>query len=235
MAADRRDRAGLGHAPGLQDRQADRLAVGLRQRLRHGRAAAQDGPQAARVAPLELGQRAHPDRGHAGGDRDALLDDQVGDGRRAEVGPGHHEVGARRRPRRGRGPRRWRGTSARPAGCGRSPARRSPSAIIAAIVCRKRRPVGVHDALGVAGGAARVAHRRGLVLVVDVELRPAGLAEQPLVVVDGDARWRRGTSPLPSSITTRCFTVVKVGSSGHSRPASDRSTKITSSSAWLTM
>ena len=42
-------------------------------------------------------------------------------------------------------------------------------------------------------------------------------------------------SPLPSSISTRCRSRSNVGSSGASRASSERSTKITSSSAWLTM
>ncbi len=46
----------------------------------------------------------------------------------------------------------------------------------------------VHDALRVAGGAARVAHARGLVLVGDLgPLDRFGGGEQLLVVVDLDA------------------------------------------------
>src|SRR5690606_39734753 len=52
----------------------------------------------------------------------------------------------------------------------------------------------LHDALpislGVAGGAARVAHRRGLVLVPHVELDRRGRGQQLLVVVDLLARRR---------------------------------------------
>ena len=40
---------------------------------------------------------------------------------------------------------------------------------------------------------------------------------------------------MPSSITTMYFTVVKVRARGISRPSSDLSTKMISSSAWLTM
>ncbi len=42
-------------------------------------------------------------------------------------------------------------------------------------------------------------------------------------------------SPLPSSINTRWRSRSNVGNSGASSPSSERSTKITSSSAWLTM
>ena len=63
--ADRGDRDGLGHAPGLQDRQPDLLAVGLRQRPRHGRAAAEDRAQRGRSRPSSMRQRAQPDRRHA--------------------------------------------------------------------------------------------------------------------------------------------------------------------------
>ena len=55
---------------------------------------------------------------------------------------------------------------------------------------QERRPVRVDDALGVAGGAARVAHRRGLVLVPHVELDRRGRGQQLLVVVDLLARRR---------------------------------------------
>ena len=48
------------------------------------------------------------------------------------------------------------------------------------------RPVRVHHALGVARGAARVAHGGGLVLVPYVEARRRRLAEQALVVVHRD-------------------------------------------------
>ena len=43
------------------------------------------------------------------------------------------------------------------------------------------------------------------------------------------------TSPFPSSMTTRCVTVLNVGRRGTSRPQSDRSTKTTWSSAGLTL
>ena len=49
------------------------------------------------------------------------------------------------------------------------------------------RPVAVDHALGVPGRARRVTHRRGLVLVADVELDRAGRGQQVLVVVDGHA------------------------------------------------
>ena len=42
-------------------------------------------------------------------------------------------------------------------------------------------------------------------------------------------------SPLPSSISTRWRRPSNVGNSGASSPSNERSTKITSSSAWLTM
>ena len=44
-----------------------------------------------------------------------------------------------------------------------------------------------------------------------------------------------GTSPLPSSMTTTWRTVVSWSMTGHSMPSKDRSAKMTSSSAWLTM
>ena len=80
------------------DRQADLLAVGLRQRPGHRRAAARDGPQAEVSRPFELGQHAHPDRGHAGGDRDPLGLDQRRPAPRA-TGRARASPGRRRRPR----------------------------------------------------------------------------------------------------------------------------------------
>ena len=53
-----------------------------------------------------------------------------------------------------------------------------------AVRVQERRPVAVHDALGVAGRAARVAHGRRLVLVRDVEVDGLGAGDQLLVVVD---------------------------------------------------
>ena len=121
----------------------------------------------------------------------------------------------------------------------RGRARATPrlSAVSTPIVCRKRRAVGVDArpwgcrwcrscSTSTPPGSRR--RRR---------TRPgAAAASSVLVVVQrATAVGGSGTSPLPSSITTMWRTVLKVGSSGHSRPSSDRSTKITSSSAWLTM
>ena len=44
--------------------------------------------------------------------------------------------------------------------------------------------MGVDDTLGSAGGARRVAHRRGTVLVLDVELDREGRIQQGFVPVD---------------------------------------------------
>src|SRR3712207_8325135 len=49
---------------------------------------------------------------------------------------------------------------------------------------QERRAVRVDDALGVAGGAARVAHVGGRVLVRDAELDRLGVGEERLVVED---------------------------------------------------
>ena len=148
-------------------------------------------------------------------------------------GPGM--TGRRRRPpRRGRGPRRWRGTWARPAGRGRSRVGPRPPAVSTPVGVQERRPVRVDDALGVARGAARVAHRRGLVLVVDVGTRrarprPAAPRSRGPPCPAGAS----GTSPAPSSMTTMWRTVSNLSNSGHTSLASDLSTKTTSSSAWL--
>ena len=136
----------------------------------HRRAAARDRPQRRRVAALQLGQHLHPDRRHAGGDRDLLVDDQVGDRRgptgRARASPASAPAAtpAWARPHA----LAWNiGTTGRIASDSRAP---SESAVIAAHRVQERAAVAVDDALRVAGGAARVAHARGAVLVVDVEL-----------------------------------------------------------------
>ena len=160
--------------------QADLLAVALRQRPRHRRAAARDGAQGRWCrGPSSSGQHAHPDGGHAGGDRDLLLHDEVGDRRRAK----------------GRGPGITRSAPAATAACasphalawnigttGRMMSRLADAERVdrhARRWCAGRSTGGVDDALRVARGAARVTHRRGAVLVVDVEVdrlgrRPAG-------------------------------------------------------------
>ena len=95
--ADRRDRARLGHPPRLQDRQAELLAVApptapsARPSHRTGWPAGCDVSR-----PFSARQHLHPDRRHAGGDGDPLVDDEVGDRRPGQVRPGHHEVGTGR-------------------------------------------------------------------------------------------------------------------------------------------
>ena len=94
LPVDRAERAGLGHAPGVQDRHPELLLVRLGQRLRHRRAAAQDRPQRRQVAAVELRQHAHPDRRHAGGHRDPLLLEHRGDRGRRHLRAGQHQLGA---------------------------------------------------------------------------------------------------------------------------------------------
>ena len=98
IAADRAERARLGHAPGVQDRLAELLAVGLRQRLRAPPSRRTGSPAAQDVSrPVELVERAHPDRRDAGRQRHLLVLDQLGDRRRGhlraregERAAGHH-------------------------------------------------------------------------------------------------------------------------------------------------
>ena len=142
------------------------------------------------VTALELGQHAHPDGGDARGDRDPLRLDEVGQRRGLHARAGHHEVGADGHGRVGEAPG---------VGVEHRDDRQQPVALAGAQAgdqhahrVQERRPVGVDDALGVAGGAARVTHRRGLVLVVDPELDGVGAGEELLVVVDLLARRRLG-------------------------------------------
>ena len=195
-AAHRRHRARLGHPPRLQDRQPELLSVRLRQRLRHRRSAARDGPQRGGVPPLEVGQHLHPDRRHAGRNGHPLLDDEVGDRRSRQVGSWHHEVGAAGHagvgepPRVGMEHRHDRQDAVGLAGAERVGRHRAHRV-------QERAAVAVHDALGVAGGAARVAHARRLVLVVDAELDRRGRRQQLLVVEQLVSREVGGDVALP--------------------------------------
>ena len=149
--------------------------------------------------PLELGEHLHPDRRDAGGDRDALLDDQVGERLAGQVGAGHHEVGSARHGGVGEPPRvgvehRHDGQDAI-----RLPRRQRVGQEHAHRV-QERAAVAVHDALGVPGGAARVAHARSRVLVDPLELGRLGSSEQRLVVEGVVARQvevrRIGSGPV---------------------------------------
>ena len=102
--AQRTDRAGLGHAPRLQDRQPGGGPVGLGQGLGHRRAAADHHAQAARVAARELGEHPHPDGGHPGRHGDPLRLDEVGHRRGRQVRPGHDQRRARGHRRVGEAP-----------------------------------------------------------------------------------------------------------------------------------
>ena len=129
-ARDRGDRDGLGHAPGVQDRQADRRPVRLRQRPRHGRAAAEDPPQRRQVvarrsngsAPIQIvgTPPVTVTRWRSSSPRIAL---------RGHVRAGEHHArpGQQRSVRAA--PTRWRGTSAPPAARRRAPTAPGPSAV----------------------------------------------------------------------------------------------------------
>ena len=116
--------------------------------------------------------------------------------------------GARRRasPRRGC-PRRWRGTSARPASRSRASRRPIASGWLAHERVQDGRAVRVDDALGPAGGAARVTHGRGAVLVEVGELRSRGRRRRSAPRSRARPRARR----RPSGISTSCSTPSKRG------------------------
>ena len=135
----------------------------------HGRAAARDRPQRRGVAALQLGQRLHPDRRHAGRHGDPLLDDEVGDRLARQVRPGHDQVGAGGDAGVGEAPRvgvEHRHDRQHAVGLADADGVRGHRAHRV----QERAAVGVDDALRVARGAARVAHAGGAVLVVDAEL-----------------------------------------------------------------
>ena len=114
-AVERAERAGLGHPPGVQDRDPELLPVRLGQRLRHRRPAAQHQPQRRQVVVVEQRQHAHPDRRYAGGDGHPLLSSSSRRSRRGTSRARQHQLGAGEHAARGPSPRRWRGTSAPPA------------------------------------------------------------------------------------------------------------------------
>ena len=169
-------RGRLGHAPGVQDRQADGRPVGLGQRPGDGRPAAEDPPAATTgrtrsscgSAPIQIvGTPAVTvTRWRSSMPRIA---------RRGHVRPGEHQARPGQQRRRRACPRRWRGTSAPPAGRRPAPTARPVDGQRDQRV-QQRRAVAVDHALRVAGGAGAVAHRRGAVLVVDANRPSNGAA-----------------------------------------------------------
>ena len=172
--------------------QPDLLPPPLGQRPRHGRPAAEHQAQVRDVGPVELGQHAHPDRRDAGGEGDVVVAQHPGDRLRHHVRAGHHQVDAPQNTAAyGRAPgvgvehrddRQQDVALDQPGDVGHE--QRDG--------VQHRRAVGVDDALGVAGGARRVAHGRGPVLVVDDELpgdrlhrrEELGVVDDALVVGD---------------------------------------------------
>ena len=178
MLADGGHRAGLGHAPGLEDRAA-RSAPGRPPTAPWAPPSRRTGwPAGDEVSrPFSSGEHAHPDGGDAGGHGDPLLSMRSARALGERSGPGMIRSAPVATPAWAR-PQAlaWNiGTT------GQDPVatRRTPmlSAPVAAKVCSHAGAVAVHDALGVARGAARVAHRRRPVLVGDVELD--GLEPRP--------------------------------------------------------
>ena len=110
------------------------------------------------------------------------------------------------------------------------------SAVVDADRVQPRRAVGVDDALGVAGGAARVAHGGGPVLVQPGPLDRLGTRPAAARSRAGRPRRRRrarrpGRRPSPP----RGGPSRRSAAAATAAPTSERSTKMTSSSAWLTM
>ena len=101
--------------------------------------------------------------------------------RRPGVGPGR-PAPRRRASRRRAVPRRWRGTSAPPAGSCPAPRRRAASGSAATERVQHQRAVRVHDALRPAGRARRVAHGRRAALVELGPLDRLAAGDQRLVV-----------------------------------------------------
>ena len=215
MPADRRDRAGLGHAPRLQDRQAG-LARGrpptapaARPSRRTGSPAGATcrGPSSSGSTPIQMvGTPA------ATVTCSSSIRSAIAGGERS--GPGITSLA----------PQATAGVGEAPGvGVEHRHDRQDHVALAGAEAVgdhhahrvQAGRAVRVDDALGVAGGAARVAHRRGPVLVRVVATRPG----RPRPAAPRSRAAARppsglGTSPLPSSITTMWRTVSNVSSSG---------------------
>ncbi len=231
-AGDRPERARLGHPPGLQDRHAELLAVGLRERARDRRAAADDPRQRRELAAVELVEHAEPDRRDAGGERDALGLHQVGDRARGEVRAGHDEVGAGHHaglpepPGVGVEHRHHREDHVALADAERVGEHRADRV-------QDGRAVRVDDALRVARRAARVTHGRGAPLVPVGERRGLGGADQLLVVDDPVVVGHLARAVVDDHDVAHRVEARR--GAARSSFISDRSAKMTSSSAWSTM
>ena len=188
-ARDRGHRRGLGHPPGVQDRHA-RRPVRLRQRPGHGRPAAEDPLHRRQVVVLQQGQRAQPDRRHARGDGDPVALQQPEYTLRGHVRAGEHHARPGQQPGVRQAPgvdvehrhHRHEHVALREA----QPVRRQRDQRV-----QQRRPVAVDHALRVAGGAGGVAHRRGAVLVVDLE--PCRRTARPTRAARRSRSRRRGS------------------------------------------
>ena len=173
----------LGHAPPVQERQADCGPVGLRQRPGGGRPAAEDRPERRQVELVEVRPRAHPDRRDARRDRDAVSRHHAEDRQRRHVRPGEHEARPGQQAAVGHAPgvrveHRHHGQHDVPLRQREEVGGEGDQRV------QQRRAVAVDHALRVAGGAGRVAHGGRAVLVVDDE--PAverGVRRQELLVV----------------------------------------------------
>ena len=167
---DARDRRRLGHAPAVADDESVALLEAGDHRARRRRAAHEHALHRREVvvrrARVEQLQDPHPDRRHACGVRHAADGHVLEEAVRVEVRAGEDEPGAAR------------GRDVRVAPRVRVEHRhdRQDHVLLAerqvdrlpavdAERVQHRRAVRVHDALRPAGGAARVAHRRRLVLV----------------------------------------------------------------------
>ena len=206
MLADRGDRARLGHPPRLQDRQAE-AARGTPPRAPWARPSRRRGwpagcdvsrPSSSGSTPIQIVGTPAATVTRSSTMRSAMaVGDRSGPGI-TRLAPGRHR-GVGQAPRVGVEHRHDRQHDVALADA-EAVDRHGADGV------QVRRAVAVDDALGVAGGAARVAHRRRPVLVVDLELDGLGARRAaPRSRAPAARRRPAGTSPLPSSMTTRCL------------------------------
>src|SRR6185437_5491976 len=174
---------GLGHAPGLDDGHAELLLVGLDQGVRHGRPAAGHQAQRGQVAAVgpNVLEQAVPDGGHGARQRGPLGLDHGGQRRGLEEPVGHEQLGSGHDGGVGQAPgvgveHGHHGQHLVPVGQAEHVPHGDGHGM------QVHGTVAVNDALGVAGGAAGVAHGGGRPLVHLGPVEVVGLAGQKLLV-----------------------------------------------------
>ena len=211
-----RERRRLGHPPAVHDRLAVALPEARDHRPRRGRAADEHVLELLEVPAVRLrvehAEDPHPDRRHAGRDRDALLLEVVEQRLGIEEGAGEDDLRPDHQARVGVAPRvgvEHRHDRQQRLRLGHVQPERRDERLAERV--QDRRAVRVEDALRHPGRAARVAHRRRRVLV---ELR---------ILVRRPGR-RRRAAPRSESSTTKTCSICVLSANCSQSGSSDLST-----------